>query len=395
VKRERIFSKLSQRLAEKRRFMQILIGPRQVGKTTLAKQVMAAHAHPTHYGSADDPAMKDRDWVFQQWDLARLKAKGGPGLLVLDEVQKIPDWSEAVKSLWDADSGTGSELRVLLLGSSPLLLQSGLSESLAGRFEVIAAPHWSFAEMHEAFGWDLDTYIFYGGYPGAADLIAEPERWHRYVNDSLIETSISRDILLMTRVDKPALLRRLFQLGCDYSGQILSYQKMLGQLLDAGNTVTLAHYLELLKGAGMVAGLQKFTHGKIRQRGSSPKLQVLNTALMSANSMMGFDETRANAERWGRMVESAVGAHLWNSFVGGNVEVTYWRERGVEVDFVIQRGSEIVALEVKSGAPRHARSGLQAFRNEFTPKAAFLIGSGGMPLEDFFLESPMRFFQSA
>ena len=182
---------------------------------------MAAHPHPTHYGSADDPAMKDRDWVFQQWDLAHLKAKGGPGLLVLDEVQKIPDWSEAVKSLWDADSGTGSELRVLLLGSSPLLLQSGLSESLAGRFEVIAAPHWSFAEMQEAFGWDLDTYIFYGGYPGAADLIA---------------------------------------------------------------------------------GLQKFTHGKIRQRGSSPKLQVLNTALMSANSMMGFAETRANAERWGRMV---------------------------------------------------------------------------------------------
>ena len=356
---------------------------------------MAAHEHPTHYGSADDHAMKDRDWVFQQWDLARLKAKGGPGLLVLDEVQKIPDWSEAVKSLWDADSGTGSELRVLLLGSSPLLLQSGLSESLAGRFEVIAAPHWSFAEMQEAFGWDLDTYIFYGGYPGAADLIAEPERWHRYVNDSLIETSISRDILLMTRVDKPALLRRLFQLGCDYSGQILSYQKMLGQLLDAGNTVTLAHYLELLKGAGMVAGLQKFTHGKIRQRGSSPKLQVLNTALMSANSMMEFDETRANPERWGHMVESAVGAHLWNSFVGSNVEVTYWRERGLEVDFVIQRGSEIVALEVKSGAPRNARSGLQAFRNEFEPKAAFLVGSGGMPLEDFFQESPMRFFQSA
>ena len=368
--------------------MQILIGPRQVGKTTLAKQVMAAHAHPTHYGSADDPAMKDRDWVFQQWDLARLKAKGGPGLLVLDEVQKIPDWSEAVKSLWDADSGTGSELRVLLLGSSPLLLQSGLSESLAGRFEVIAAPHWSFAEMQEAFGWDLDTYIFYGGYPGAADLIAEPERWHRYVNDSLIETSISRDILLMTRVDKPALLRRLFQLGCDYSGQILSYQKMLGQLLDAGNTVTLAHYLELLKGAGMLVGLQKFTHGKIRQRGSSPKLQVLNTALMSATHVAGFEQTRTDGTRWGRLVESAVGAHLLNSTAGSDVEITYWREGGMEVDFVIQRGTSIVALEVKSGAPRHARSGLAAFRKEFAPRSAMLVGEGGMPLHEFFTSDP-------
>ena len=200
----------------------------------------------------------------------------------------------------------------------------------------------------------------------------------------------------MTWVDKPALLRRLFQLGCDYSGQILSYQKMLGQLLDAGNTVTLAHYLVLLKGAGMVAGLQKFSHGKIRQRGSRPKLQVLNTALMSANSVMGFDETRADAARWGRLVESAVGAHLWNSFAGTeDVEMTYWMERGVEVDFVLQRGSEIVGIEVKSGAPRHARSGLQAFRNEFEPTAAFLVGNEGMPLEDFFQESPLRFFNGA
>jgi len=281
---------------------------------------------------------------------------------------------------------------VLLLGSSPLLIRSGLTESLAGRFEQIAAPHWSFAEMREGFGWDLDTFIFYGGYPGAAELIAEPERWRRYVNESLIETSISRDILLMTRVDKPALLRRVFQLACDYSGQLLSYQKMLGQLLDAGNTVTLAHYLDLLKGAGMVAGLQKFSGAKIRQRGSSPKLQVLNTALMSATNVADFEQTRTDGARWGRLVESAVGAHLLNSTAGSGVEITYWRESGLEVDFVLQRGSDIVALEVKSGAPRQARSGLAAFRKEFAPRAAMLIGEGGMPLREFFESDPKDFF---
>ena len=388
MKREILFASLAQRLSEKRRFIQILAGPRQVGKTTLARQVLESYPHPSHYASADDPTIKERDWVYQQWDLARYKAKTGPALLVFDEIQKIPGWSEAVKSLWDSDTMEGSQLQVLPLVSSSLLIRPELTESLAGSFEQIAAAHWSFAEMREAFGWDLETFIFYGGYPGAAELIGEPERWRRYVNESHIETSLSRDILLMTRVDKPALLRRVFQLACDYSGQLLSYQKMLGQLLDAGNTVTLAHYLDLLKGAGMVAGLQKFSGTKVRQRGSSPKLQVLNTALMSATHVAGFEQTRTDGTRWGRLVESAVGAHLLNSTAGSDVEITYWREGGMEVDFVIQRGTSIVALEVKSGAPRHARSGLAAFRKEFAPRSAMLVGEGGMPLHEFFTSDP-------
>jgi uncharacterized protein len=386
--RRGIFSVLSGRLGEKRRFIQILAGPRQVGKTTLAHQVLESHPHPWVYGSADDPAIKDRDWIFQQWDLARLQARKGPALLVLDEIQKIPGWSDVVKSLWDADTRARCDLRVLLLGSSPLLIQSGLAESLAGRFEQIVAPHWSFAEMREAFGWDLDTWIFFGGYPGAAELIGEPERWRRYVNESLIETSISRDILLMTRVDKPALLRRVFQLACDYSGQILSYQKMLGQLLDAGNTVTLAHYLELLKGAGLACGLQKFSGAKIRQRGSSPKLQVFNTALLGATLDGDFEKIRRDGARWGRLVESAAGAHILNSVAGSDVSVTYWREGGLEVDFVLQRGNKLTGLEIKSGAPRQARSGLAAFRKEFRPRSALLIGQGGMRLEEFFNSDP-------
>src|SRR6202050_3771576 len=184
-----IHNELLKRLKEKRRFLQVLAGPRQVGKTTLVRQIMEAAKIPAHYASADEPTLRDRTWLEQQWDIARLKAgesKSG-ALLVLDEIQKIPDWSSGVKLLWDADTHSGVHLKVVLLGSAPLLIQSGLTESLAGRFEVIAVPHWSFPEMREAFGWDLEQYIFYGAYPGAAELIDEPERWRRYILDSLIE----------------------------------------------------------------------------------------------------------------------------------------------------------------------------------------------------------------
>jgi len=200
------------------------------------------------------------------------------GVLVLDEIQKIPGWSETVKRLWDEDSRRRVPLKVLLLGSAPLLVARGLSESLAGRFELLHLPHWSFAEMRTAFGWSVDKFIFYGGYPGAAPLVAEPTRWARYILDALVETSISRDVLLLTRVDKPALLRRLFELACRYSGQVLSYTKMLGQLQDAGNTTTLAHYLDLLAAAGMVTGLPKYAGDAARSRGSSPKLPLCQQA---------------------------------------------------------------------------------------------------------------------
>lgn len=383
--RQTIHDELVKRLKEKRRFMQVLAGPRQVGKTTLVRQVMATSKLPGHYASADEPSLRDRTWLEQQWDMARLKASEGKAgaLLVLDEIQKIADWSRAVKLLWDADTYSGAPLKVVLLGSSPLLIQSGLTESLAGRFEVIVAPHWSFSEMREAFGWKLEEYVFYGAYPGAAELIEDPERWRRYILDSLIETTISRDILLLTRVDKPALLRRLFQLGCAYSGQILSYQKMLGQLMDAGNTTTLAHYLELLQGAGMLAGLSKYAHGRVRQRGSSPKLQVMNTALMSAQDHRSLKEARQDGDHWGRLVESCVGAHLLNSSLGTNIQVAYWRERNQEVDFVLQQGKTTVAVEVKSGGRREVFPGMGAFARQFKPHRQLQVGGQGIPVEEF------------
>jgi hypothetical protein len=262
----------------------------------------------------------------------------------------------------------------VLLGSAPLLSARGMTESLAGRFELLHLPHWSFAEMRDAFGFDLDQYLYFGGYPGAAPLAAEAERWRRYATDSLFETSISRDVLLLTRVDKPALLRRLFELACNHSGQILSYTKMLGQLQDAGNTTTLAHYLDLLAGAVMVRGLQKFAGDVARSRGSSPKLQMLNTALMSATAGLSPAEARTDQEYRGRLVESAVGAHLANAAACGECELFYWRERSAEVDFVVRSGRRVIAVEVKSTAAGRVKPGATAFRSRIFSPGRWLTG---------------------
>lgn len=380
------------RLDEPRRFLQILFGPRQVGKTTLVIQVLSGSERPSVYASADEPALRDRAWIAMQWERARLLAAeaGESGsVLALDEIQKISGWSEIVKRLWDEDTRSGLPLRVILLGSSPLLVQRGLSESLAGRFELLRLPHWSLVEMRAAFGLSLDEFLFFGGYPGAAPLVGDPDRWRRYLRDALIETTISRDILLMTRIDKPALLRRLFDLGCLYSGQILSYTKMLGQLQDAGNTTTLAHYLDLLTGAGMLTGLQKFAGQAVRRRGSSPKFQVLNTALLTAQSDFSPDRAREDGEFRGRLTESAVGAHLANAAALGECELFYWRDRNREVDFVVRTGSALVAIEVNSGRSPTALPGMEAFRTAFEPTRSLLVGGDGIPLEEF-LSSPVE-----
>ena len=377
---------LSERLLEPRRHIHVVTGPRQVGKSTLVQQVVDATGLPVRSASADEPTLRGIDWIEQQWQAARFaaSASGKVGaLLVLDEIQKIPRWSESVKRLWDEDTRKRIPLKVVLLGSAPLLVARGLTESLAGRFETLHLTHWSFAEMREAFGLNLDQYIFFGAYPGAAPLVRQPQRWARYIVDSLIETSISRDVLLLTRVDKPALLRRLFELACRYSGQSLSYTKMLGQLHDAGNATTLAHYLDLLGGAGLVVGLQKYAGDVARIRGSSPKLQVLNTALLTATSGMTLAEAKADREFWGRLVESAVGAHIANAAAAGECELYYWRDRTLEVDFVVRAGRRLVSVEVKSGRAPQAHRGTAAFAAAFKPQRSLLVGGDGIEVEDF------------
>lgn len=393
MKKRPIFKQLLHRLQEPRKFIQALLGPRQVGKTTLALQVADEIKKPCHYASADFATLQDLNWLEQQWEIARQKAKADKhALLIIDEVQKIPNWSTVVKALWDQDTRNKLDLSVLILGSSPWLMQKGLSESLAGRFEVIPATHWSYSEMHRIFGWSLDKYLYFGGYPGAASLADEedPSRWMNYINESLIETSIARDILLMTQVNKPVLLRRLFQLGCHYSGQVLSYSKMLGELQDAGNTTTLASYLDLLSGAGLLAGIQKYAQQKVRQKGSSPKFAVYNTALMTAQSSKSYHEAKNDRTFWGRLVESAVGAYLLNSIRGTQVELFYWREGDKEVDFILKYGKKVIAIEVKSNMDFIREAGLNLFVKQFKPSKVLLVGNQGMPLIDFLSTSIME-----
>ncbi len=382
------------RIQEQRRFIQVLLGPRQVGKTTLVFQLLERNKMPYHFASADAIAASNITWLEQQWETARLimdQAEAEEFLLVIDEIQKIGNWSETVKFLWDADTQSKRALKVILLGSSRLLLQQGLTESLAGRFETTYMGHWSFSEMQQAFGWNSNQYVWFGGYPGSAELINEEERWKAYVQQSLIETSISKDILMLTRIDKPALMKRLFELGCSYSGQILSYNKMIGQLLDAGNTTTLSHYLDLLNTAGLLAGIEKYSGNLIYKRSSSPKFQVHNTALISAQSGELFRDIQVRADDWGRMVELSIGAHLINYSIIEGFTVSYWRERNEEVDFVLEKKGKVIGLEVKSGTTQFS-SGISAFKKAFNPDKVLLVGKTGVPWQDFLKLNPVELF---
>ena len=273
-------------------------------------------------------------------------------------------------------------------------MQQGLSESLAGRFELIRVNHWSFRELVDAFEFDLPRYIYFGGYPGAAHLIHDEPRWREYVRSSLIEPNIDRDILAMTRVNKPALLKRAFELGSRYSGQILSYTKMQGQLQDAGNTTTLAHYLDLLSNAGLLTGLAKYAGQQHRRRASSPKFNVLNTSFMAVASGYSFAEAQADRSYWGRLVESTVGAHLFNTGMP-DIKLHYWRDSPHEVDFVLQRGRRLISIEVKSNPHDGNIGALEVFQQRFEPERALLIGGQGIPLEEFLVQPAAHWFDSS
>lgn len=362
----------------------VLIGPRQVGKTTIARQIEQSAGIPVIYATADSPVPLDAAWIETQWRRAAAAGTeaGVPVLLVLDEVQKVRGWSEVLKFLWDS-RGAGPEVRVLILGSSALLMQEGLSESLAGRFFLHRCSHWGYPECREAFGWSLGQWIYFGGYPGGASFAEDETSWKRYIADSLIETVLARDVIQMSRIAKPVLLRHLFALAATFPAQSVSYTKMLGQLQDAGNTTTLAHYLKLLESAFLASGLELFSRGQQRKRGSSPKLVLWNNALVNALSTRSFADALGDTIWWGRLVENAVGAHLCNSLNSVEYTVTYWREGDHEVDFVIARGRDVWAIEVKSGRSGKA-SGLARFRLRYPEARVLLVGGAGIPLEEFF-----------
>lgn len=382
--KRKLVSQLSGRLNELRRFIQIVVGPRQTGKTTAVLQALKELHIPNHFVSADDPNLVCAEWLRNEWEQARMLAKSGEAILVIDEIQKVSKWSSIVKLLWDEDNRLCIPLKVVLTGSSSLLLQKGLAESLMGRFELLYSPHWSYAECRDAFGYSLDDFLFFGGYPGAAMLIKDENRWARYMGTSIIEPTISQDILLMEEVRKPALLRSLFILGSGYSAQELSFTKMLGQLQDAGNTVTLAHYLELLGKANMLTGLQNYSGNQIRTRKSSPRFMVYDTSLMTYTDGANRRRLLDNATARGRLVESAVGAYLLARGKEEGFEVYWWRERSNEVDFVINKGSQLTAIEIKSGRVKNVGGSL-VFKQRHSEALSLIIGSANLPLEDFLL----------
>ena len=379
------FDKLKRRLLEPRNKIQTISGPRQVGKSTMVKQVLQETDGPYLSVSADNVPKTDTFWISEMWATARarMKAANSPEfLLVIDEVHKLDNWSEAVKKEWDDDTRDDLNIKVVILGSSRLLLKDGLTESLAGRYELIRMPHWSFNEMHEAFGLDLDQYIYFGGYPGGAMYIHDERRWRRYIKDSIIAPAIERDILTTKTIYKPALMRQLFDLGCLYSGKELSLNKMLGQLQDAGNVTTLASYLNTLKEGHLLCGLQKYARDEARKYNSVPKLMVYNTALLTAQTNTTFHGAFTSPNLWGRWVESAVGAYLLSQADEYDFRLFYWRENDDEVDFVIEDGGQCIAIEVKSGR-RGTNNGLKTFNDKFHPRHSFVVGTDGISIEEF------------
>lgn len=380
------YQTLVSRIKEPRKCIQVIEGPRQVGKSTLIKQVLKDIDVPWLHFSTDNVATTGNGWLNACWSTARTKMHIehlDELLLVVDEVQRLPRWSDAVKQEWDADTFNDVNIKVVLLGSSRVLLERGLSDSLKGRFEVIRMANWSFAEMHDAFGITEDEYIYYGGYPGAADFIGDPDRWRNYIRSSIVDATINNDILMDSPIAKPALLRRTFELSAAYSGQQLSLTKMVGQLQDAGNTTTLSAYLDLLDQSGMVCGLQKFAMNQVRRRASVPKYQVYNNALLAFYSDYDFASARADHRVWGRFYESAVGCHIVNCAYMGNFRVFYWREGSDEVDFVLVRNSRVVAIEVKSNTVADT-AGLHRFAEMFHPYRSLIVGDGGISLSTFF-----------
>jgi len=385
---------IKKRMLEPRHFIQIITGPRQVGKTTLIKQLIEELPSPITYISADNISNPNNHWIELQWDIERTKLhanRKNESILVFDEIQKISNWSEVIKKQWDKDSFENRNIKLILLGSSQMLIQRGISESLAGRFELIPMNQWTYVEMNKAFGFNELEYLWFGGYPGGAILRNDEARWKEYILNSLIEPTLYKDILLTTRVDKPALLRKLFELGCSYSGQIVAFKKILGQLDDAGNTTTLSHYLSLLDLGGLLSGIEKYSKEKIRQRASSPKWQVRDNALLSVMSGKTFEQMQNDSAVFGRFVESAIGAHLNNSGKENKTNLYYWREGDKEVDFIVEYDNKILSIEVKSSVNKSSK-GLYEFKKRYSPHKSIIIEKDGLCWNEFIKIDPRELF---
>lgn len=380
---------LKSRMAEPRRRMQIVMGPRQVGKSTLVGQFTEGVSVPFDFFAADGVNRFDSSWIPNKWQQVRMRMdihSEQEHILIIDEVQKIRGWSEQVKKEWDEDSRSHRNLKVILLGSSRLLLQKGLEESLEGRFETIKMGYWDWQEMHEAFGFSMDEYVYFGGFPGLAPDIQDEDRWRNLMEDSIISPILTRDILEIEEIRNPALLRQVFELACIESAKELSLTKMQGTM-NSGTVPTIKNYLDILNKSMIVQPLQNYSPSRVKEKQSVPKMQVFNNAFRNRFGTFSFDEARVDPAEWGRLVESAVGAHLANRAMTDDYELFYWRnERRQECDYVLRKGQALVAIEVKSGSVDKT-VGFEKFKERFADKvtAAFIVGPHALPLDDFFI----------
>lgn len=380
---------LKSRMAEPRRRMQIVMGPRQVGKSTLVGQFTEGVSVPFDFFAADGVNRFDSSWIPNKWQQVRMRMdihSEQEHILIIDEVQKIRGWSEQVKKEWDEDSRSHRNLKVILLGSPRLLLQKGLEESLEGRFETIKMGYWDWQEMHEAFGFSMDEYVYFGGFPGLAPDIQDEDRWRNLMEDSIISPILTRDILEIEEIRNPALLRQVFELACIESAKELSLTKMQGTM-SSGTVPTIKNYLDILNKSMIVQPLQNYSPSRVKEKQSVPKMQVFNNAFRNRFGTFSFDEARVDPAEWGRLVESAVGAHLANRAMTDDYELFYWRnERRQECDYVLRKGQALVAIEVKSGSVDKT-VGFEKFKEQFADNvtAAFIVGPHALPLDDFFI----------
>jgi predicted AAA+ superfamily ATPase len=344
-------------------FLQVLLGPRQIGKSTAISQLLTSWPGSKIFVSADEVVPPKAEWIEYLWQ--RALSEPAPCLLAIDEIQKVRQWSETVKILFDRSRHSG-KIKVILSGSASLSLQQGLSESLAGRYELIRCPHWGFDESRHAFGWDLMTFLKFGGYPAPAPYINEPTRWQALIRDGIVEPVIGRDLQSMISIQKPALLRQLFSIAMLYPAQEISYQKLLGQLQDRGNTATIKHYLEILKGGFLLTTLEKFGGNSLRTKSSSPKMIPLAPALVHA--FTAPDRIESDSEWRGRIFEAAIGSHLHR--IPG--DLYYWRDGDSEVDFVLVLNQKIYAIEVKSGR-RKRTNGMTQFLKKHPESRAIVL----------------------
>ena len=328
--------------------IQLLTGPRQVGKTTLLLDLAARYGDRALYAAADAPEAGVPGYWERFWADAEAKARNGKSVVFLDEIHLVPNWSGLLKGYWDRFRRRHLPVHIVATGSSALRVTAGSRESLAGRFERMVFAHWTAGALAKTFNISIADAarhaVLFGTYPGAWALTRDQARWRAYIRDAIIEPAIGRDVLALGQVRRPALLRQVFAVAAGSPAQIVSLQKIQGQLADRGALETVAHYLELLQDAYLVAPLEKFAKRAVRRRAAPPKLVTLNNALLSAMHPDGPPDEQRDAPRLGSWIENACLA----SAVNRGQRVTYWREEPLEVDGVLEGSWGAWAIEIKS-----------------------------------------------